>query len=149
MHTRSSRKAGKAKQKSTIVLMTDQFTTDVHSMLTTEARPMLLQLSGVSIFDQPLHASYFYIQSYIPSCSQMSTRKSTISCHDCDRWMIILTVLYLEKRRGGKKFMEVELTERGIGWGNGLLLPSKLSYVAFQLQSQNFLTRQRQWVLTK
>lgn len=41
-------------------------------------------------------------QSYIPSCSQTSTRKSTISA-------------------------------RGIRWGKGLLLPSKLSYVAFQL----------------
>jgi len=41
-------------------------------------------------------------QSYRPSCSHISTRKSTISA-------------------------------RGIGWRNGLLLPSKLSYVAFQL----------------
>jgi len=39
------------------------------------------------------------VQSYRPSCSQMSTRKSTISV-------------------------------RGMGWGNNLLLPSKLSYVA-------------------
>lgn len=42
-------------------------------------------------------------QSYRPSCSQTSTRKSTISL-------------------------------RGMGWGNNLLLPSKLSYdAAFQL----------------
>ena len=27
-----------------------------------------------------------------------------------------------------------KLTGRGIGWGRGLLVPSKLSYVAFQLQ---------------
>lgn len=44
----------------------------------------------------------FSFQSYIPSCSHMSTRKSTIS-------------------------------ERGMGRRNGLLLPSKFSYVAFQL----------------
>lgn len=42
-------------------------------------------------------------QSYIPSCSQMSTRKSTISA-------------------------------RGTGLRKGLLVPSKLSYVAFQLK---------------
>lgn len=48
-----------------------------------------------------LQISWTSTQSYIPSCSQMSTRKSTISVS-------------------------------GIGWGNGLLLPSKLSYVAFQ-----------------
>lgn len=41
-------------------------------------------------------------QSYNPSCSQTSTRKSTIS-------------------------------GRRICWGKGLLVPSKLSYVAFQL----------------
>lgn len=42
------------------------------------------------------------VQSYKPSCSQTSTRKSTIS-------------------------------GRGMGWGNGLFVPSRVSYVAFQL----------------
>lgn len=58
------------------------------------------------------------------------------------------TILACRARERQRK--RERLTERGIGWGNGLLLPSKLSYVAFQLQqSQNFLTMQRQWVLTK
>jgi len=68
-----------------------------------EATWMLEQPWRVLISQKPFNRSNTSAaQSYNPSCSQMSTRKCTISTS-------------------------------GIGWGNGLLLPSKLSYDAFQL----------------
>lgn len=38
------------------------------------------------------------------------------------------------QKNGAETICSGSLTLRGTGWGNGLLLPSKLSYVTFQLQ---------------
>lgn len=118
----------------------------LHWLFTMKANQML-QLRLVPIFDQPSNVTCLVLsvsQSYIPSCSQTSTRKSTISCQHCDKDGDKLKHALQKYQLEGAKI----LTERGIGWGNSLLLPSKLSYVAFQLQNQKFLNKLRQWVLT-